>query len=800
MFASHTFADRCPCCVLVVASPLRLPSLSTPSPAAFRSCARAASNTPTRTCSTAPPQLLSTNNNMNQDPMSIDDFILPTSIASPAGLSPSPSGEKMVSSSKAVASAIPIRKQNHVSEADLHFSRASAPAMPPQIRYDQEFGYVQRRVRKTSIDERKVSAVPGRQRDAQKLSGMQPPKRRAEASPQVPPVSGIIIPNDPGADAALHNYSLEQSNAAQSAYQSHIAPHAQLPFALDTFNLDNDPIISSAGPFQQQFTFSPTASPHVNYGGMNSNFNAASMGSSLNSGDYYSPPASAFPSAVSTPQPHQEGDSLYFDRNTMDLRTQQAIHGFNHQRRSNLSSSMQPTQYVFTGNNQEMFNPMASSNSMPAFASAPYAGPANVNPAQVLRPEFAGAARPNGVQTANHDSMFVFGADSDENEDDEGSAFADRTLNLAEYPSLDEGLADTNLAFSWDTNLSSQFNPAATRYPASAPRKTVMIGSTEMVPSPDWGTGGSLGRTYGSAASVSEFRNRNNDPRSKKIPRTSSTPNAPALMQTQGVHHLPQSSSPSSPPESGFNSSAPSRPQSPGGAKQGGEGQPTTCTNCFTQTTPLWRRNPEGQPLCNACGLFLKLHGVVRPLSLKTDVIKKRNRGGGNAVTSVGSSSTRSSKKNSRKNSIVQTPATTPTSNSKPPADSESPQSNAGSVNSLGNSAGMAGAAAGKGGVVPIAPGPPKLQQQGSTGQGQARNVAMAPKRLRRQSKGGMQDFEMEGADDTSGRIAAPRRKDPLAMQQPPANNAQGFPGASGQGVAGPGAGPQEWEWLTMSL
>ncbi|KAF9274695.1 hypothetical protein BGZ68_000429 [Mortierella alpina] len=57
---------------------------------------------------------------------------------------------------------------------------------------------------------------------------------------------------------------------------------------------------------------------------------------------------------------------------------------------------------------------------------------------------------------------------------------------------------------------------------------------------------------------------------------------------------------------------------------------PTKCTNCDTQTTPLWRRNPEGLPLCNACGLFLKLHGVVRPLSLKTDVIKKRNRNGQN--------------------------------------------------------------------------------------------------------------------------------------------------------------------------
>ncbi|KAJ7188286.1 hypothetical protein C8R46DRAFT_1054250 [Mycena filopes] len=56
---------------------------------------------------------------------------------------------------------------------------------------------------------------------------------------------------------------------------------------------------------------------------------------------------------------------------------------------------------------------------------------------------------------------------------------------------------------------------------------------------------------------------------------------------------------------------------------------PTLCTNCQTTNTPLWRRDPEGQPLCNACGLFYKLHGVVRPLSLKTDVIKKRNRASG---------------------------------------------------------------------------------------------------------------------------------------------------------------------------
>ena len=35
----------------------------------------------------------------------------------------------------------------------------------------------------------------------------------------------------------------------------------------------------------------------------------------------------------------------------------------------------------------------------------------------------------------------------------------------------------------------------------------------------------------------------------------------------------------------------------------GGAGQ-IQCTNCKTATTPLWRRDPQGQPLCNACGVF----------------------------------------------------------------------------------------------------------------------------------------------------------------------------------------------------
>ncbi|XP_014216767.1 GATA zinc finger domain-containing protein C1393.08-like, partial [Copidosoma floridanum] len=33
------------------------------------------------------------------------------------------------------------------------------------------------------------------------------------------------------------------------------------------------------------------------------------------------------------------------------------------------------------------------------------------------------------------------------------------------------------------------------------------------------------------------------------------------------------------------------------------------CANCETNTTTLWRRNNNGEPVCNACGLYFKLHG-----------------------------------------------------------------------------------------------------------------------------------------------------------------------------------------------
>ncbi|KAI9817584.1 MAG: hypothetical protein M1827_001196 [Pycnora praestabilis] len=731
----------------------------------------------------------SVDQNVSQaDPMNLDDFIFPSSIGSPAGLSPSSPSEPLSASSSAVALAIPIktRKDSHI-QSQANLPPASAPIPPQGRQRNGEFGYVQRHVRKTSIDERR------------------PRKRPADFSPHMPPVASIIIPNDPDPDEELNNYSLDQSRpAGHPSYPVPANTHPQIPFNLDTFSMDNDPIITSAGPFQQNFTFSPTNSPLVTHGPFSSMYNHTSMGSSLNSAEYYSPPGSAYPSTVSTPQPIPEGERIFFEHSNADMRHQRSMPNYGTNRPSHLSHSMGP-QYIYNPNHESIFSAVSGSGPSSSYPSPGFAMQQHVNPSHVLHPEYSSARSP-ALQMARNENMFTFGGDSD-NEDEENASFADRTVMMpSEFSSMEDPSLDIHAGLQWDTTLSGQFNTIAARYPAGPPRKQVTIGGAELVTPPhDWLQNGTVGRAHGSALSVSDIRNRSNDSRRQKIPRISSTPNATQLAQQKSVNQRPQSS-PNSPPESGLSSAAPSRPGSPGGSK-GGEanGVPTTCTNCFTQTTPLWRRNPEGHPLCNACGLFLKLHGVVRPLSLKTDVIKKRNRGNGSTIP-VGTASTRSSKKASRKNSVQQTPVTTPTSaKAHSVNNSESPPSAHGSANG-GSTAGSTPtnhhptASLGKSGVVPIAAAPPKLPTT-SIGSTPNRTVNVAPKRQRRHSKVGMQELEMGDAEDTSGRMA--RRKDPPPPLAAPISGGQGIPMMNGLGpglTTGAANGPQEWEWLTMSL
>ncbi|CAG7824976.1 unnamed protein product [Allacma fusca] len=54
--------------------------------------------------------------------------------------------------------------------------------------------------------------------------------------------------------------------------------------------------------------------------------------------------------------------------------------------------------------------------------------------------------------------------------------------------------------------------------------------------------------------------------------------------------------------------------------------QGMSCSNCETTTTTLWRRNNQGDPVCNACGLYFKLHGVSRPKTMKKEGIQTRKR------------------------------------------------------------------------------------------------------------------------------------------------------------------------------
>lgn len=527
-------------------------------------------------------------------------------------------------------------------------------------------------------------------------------------------------------------------------------------FSINTSIEQQDPGIQSAPPFQNSFDFSGIEAtsfpPHHPFG--SNIYDTIGFGQTVGSVEHRSPPDAGFRSTPSTPQGGNDNSSYFktVSNQRQPLSSTAPI---------NINGALASNPSI----NQGL--PPSSRGPPPPFqSSVHYGSQGGVNPNQVLH-----AVGNNMHQMSNNDGMFIFGGDSD-NEDDDVTAFANSNLNMFDDAPMSAPLHHTSASWSGFNNHITNQNGG---YDGFESRNSELFAGNDI----DW-----VGHHDGAAASsVSEIRNRNQDPRQQKIARTISTPNAAGL---HGRSLQASQDNSTSPPQTGFDTAESSRPTSPGGSKPGDQ-QPTTCTNCLTQTTPLWRRNPEGQPLCNACGLFLKLHGVVRPLSLKTDVIKKRNRGSGNTA-GPGTSNNRSRAK-SRKNSIVQAPQ--PQIQAQPAkqyaAESESPRSTV-SAGSRGTPNSTSG---GKGNVA-IAPGPPK---PGSTelggassvpqrGKALASSLATTPKRLKRPTKGddgaGL-DTIMANAGDTGG------MSHPMHM-------------FSGQNDGKMDGSSTDWEWLTMSL
>jgi hypothetical protein len=59
-------------------------------------------------------------------------------------------------------------------------------------------------------------------------------------------------------------------------------------------------------------------------------------------------------------------------------------------------------------------------------------------------------------------------------------------------------------------------------------------------------------------------------------------------------------------------------------AQTGSDSGQRICSHCFTTQTGSWRRGPNQELLCNACGVYRKLKGKERPVQLANDPLKKR--------------------------------------------------------------------------------------------------------------------------------------------------------------------------------
>ncbi|KAK9468400.1 hypothetical protein V1512DRAFT_259386 [Lipomyces arxii] len=464
--------------------------------------------------------------------------------------------------------------------------------------------------------------------------------------------------------------------------------------------------------------FSPVASP-VNTGSTFPVYNNHSLASSVTSQDFYSPPASGIHSGVSTPHPMNETrESLFFD----NITTREPVpnrRSMNPPSRQN-RPVMPPHSFSFS-NSHDGFPPAPPGQTTPGAASSNFYGNGmnflHVDPSQVLNPEFGmGKSLPDRRQGMFHivdqeldddDAMF--------NGSNPASEFLDlpSDSDMINVQTVNYNNSNNNNDSEWGRAQFSTDSFVSSSMPArsgqmSGPSKTESAWAQPREKQDGFGRKQKIARTISSPNTASLLQQNMNrriqsnpgTPPEQFSPNSTGTNGTVSTVASNGSTNatstgtISATTSPTaveagganaqsgvSPGSNGANGATSRQPNATSPANQidpknpnlMANGQPTSCTNCHTQTTPLWRRDPDGQPLCNACGLFLKLHGVVRPLSLKTDVIKKRNRSGagatgtGNGVS--GGLSRSGSKKTGRKNSVVTVVSARDSDSASPPQD-----------------------------------------------------------------------------------------------------------------------------------
>ncbi|VDN03015.1 unnamed protein product [Thelazia callipaeda] len=97
------------------------------------------------------------------------------------------------------------------------------------------------------------------------------------------------------------------------------------------------------------------------------------------------------------------------------------------------------------------------------------------------------------------------------------------------------------------------------------------------------------------------------------------------LCQQPTIGHPPASSTPNS-TDDGMNDLVMEEEEDTSNNSSINTPSMSRCSNCLTTKTTAWRRDQTGKLVCNACGLYYRLHRTNRPVHMRKDIIQQRFR------------------------------------------------------------------------------------------------------------------------------------------------------------------------------